>query len=97
MTGFLESLRIENLKKGLHVLIAAPGFTSSNIRENALSASGENQKESPRLKWAETILNKMGIKTITTNDSIKICYDDEIRLIIINYNIYLISFVKKLL
>ena len=31
-----------------------------------------NQKESPRLKWAETILNKMGIKTITTNDSIKI-------------------------
>ena len=31
-----------------------------------------NQKESPRLKWAETILSKMGIKTITTNDSIKI-------------------------
>ena len=48
MTGFLESLRIENLKKGLHVLIASPGFTSSSIRENALSASGENQKESPR-------------------------------------------------
>tara|TARA_B100001027_G_scaffold167046_1_gene118877 strand:+ start:837 stop:2180 length:1344 start_codon:yes stop_codon:yes gene_type:complete len=31
-----------------------------------------NQKESPRLKWAETILSKMGIKTITTKDSIKI-------------------------
>ena len=31
-----------------------------------------NQKESPRLRWAETILSKMGIKTITTNDSIKI-------------------------
>ena len=31
-----------------------------------------NQKESPRLKWAKIILNKMGIKTITTNDSIKI-------------------------
>ena len=31
-----------------------------------------NQKESPRLKWAEKILKMMGIKTITTNDSIKI-------------------------
>ena len=31
-----------------------------------------NQKESPRLKWAEKILNHLGIKTITTNDSIKI-------------------------
>ena len=26
-----------------------------------------NQKESPRLKWGAKILNKMGIKTITTN------------------------------
>ena len=31
-----------------------------------------NQKESPRLKWAEIILNKMGVKNITTKDSIKI-------------------------
>ncbi len=31
-----------------------------------------NQKESPRLKWGEKILNKMGIKTITTKSSIKI-------------------------
>ena len=31
-----------------------------------------DQKESPRLKWGSKILNKMGIKTITTNDSIKI-------------------------
>ncbi len=31
-----------------------------------------NQKESPRLKWGSKILNKMGIKTITTKDSIKI-------------------------
>ena len=31
-----------------------------------------NQKESPRLKWGEKILNKIGVKTITTNDSIKI-------------------------
>ena len=31
-----------------------------------------NQKESPRLKWGEYILNQMGVKTVTTNDSIKI-------------------------
>ena len=48
MAGFLESLRIENMQKGLHVLIASPGFTASSIRENALDASGSTQKESPR-------------------------------------------------
>ena len=31
-----------------------------------------NQKESPRLKWGSKILKKMGIKTITTYNSIKI-------------------------
>ena len=31
-----------------------------------------NQKESPRLEWGKKILNEMGIKTITTKDSIKI-------------------------
>ncbi|MDA9956896.1 3-phosphoshikimate 1-carboxyvinyltransferase [Candidatus Pelagibacter sp.] len=31
-----------------------------------------NQKESPRLKWGSKILNEMGIKTITTENSIKI-------------------------
>ena len=46
--GFLESLRIENLKKDLHVLIACPGFTSSDIRKNALSKDGKIQHQSPR-------------------------------------------------
>ena len=31
-----------------------------------------NQKESPRLKWGAKILSRMGIKTITTDNSIKI-------------------------
>jgi short-subunit dehydrogenase len=48
MHGFLESLRIENLKNGLHVLIACPGFTASNIRNTALSKDGQVQQESPR-------------------------------------------------
>ena len=36
------------------------------------SLSELNQKESPRLKWGSKILNKMGVKNITTKDSIKI-------------------------
>lgn len=43
MTGFLETLRIENLKKGLHVMIACPGFTASNVRFSALTADGTLQ------------------------------------------------------
>ena len=31
-----------------------------------------NQKESPRLEWGKIILEKMGVKTITTKNSIKI-------------------------
>jgi len=48
MHGFLEALRVENLKTGLHVLIAAPGFTASNVRKAALTANGSNQGETPR-------------------------------------------------
>jgi short-subunit dehydrogenase len=48
MEGFLEALRIENLKTGLHVLTVRPGFTTSNIRNTALTADGSIQGESPR-------------------------------------------------
>lgn len=48
MTGFLETIRIENLKKGIHVMIAAPGFTASNVRFSALTADGSRQGETPR-------------------------------------------------
>ena len=48
MEGFLETIRIENLKKDLHVLVACPGFTATDIRKNALSEKGIPQKSSPR-------------------------------------------------
>ena len=48
LEGFLETLRTENIKKGLHVLVACPGFTASSIRHSALSADGTVQGESPR-------------------------------------------------
>ncbi len=48
LQGFLESLRTELLKQNVHVLVACPGFTTSNIRNTALSADGQIQGESPR-------------------------------------------------
>lgn len=46
MNGFLDALRVENLKTGIHVLTACPGFTASNIRNTALAADGTPQGES---------------------------------------------------
>ncbi|GGF23447.1 SDR family oxidoreductase [Hymenobacter cavernae] len=48
MNGFLEALRTELLPQGVHVLVACPGFTASNIRQTALAADGSAQGESPR-------------------------------------------------
>jgi short-subunit dehydrogenase len=48
MQGFLESLRTEVMKSGVHILVACPGFTASNIRNAALLANGQPQGESPR-------------------------------------------------
>jgi len=46
--GFLDTIRLENLYTGLHVLVAAPGFTTSEIRKSALTANGTPQGETPR-------------------------------------------------
>ena len=46
--GFLDTLRIEHLYDGLHVMIFAPGFTASNVRNAALTADGSRQGETPR-------------------------------------------------
>ena len=48
INGFLDTLRSEHLYDGLHVMIYAPGFTSSNIRKTALMADGSQQGETPR-------------------------------------------------
>ncbi len=47
LDGFMQSLRIENLRNDLHVGIVYPGYTSSNIRNAALNKSGKPQAESP--------------------------------------------------
>jgi NAD(P)-dependent dehydrogenase (short-subunit alcohol dehydrogenase family) len=48
MTGFLETVRIENRHKGLHVMIACPGFTATNVRFTALTKDGTPQGKTPR-------------------------------------------------
>ena len=50
-----------------------------------------NQKESPRLKWGAKILNKIGIKTILTKDSIKIYGDPNLQ---INKKVIIKNFLK---
>ena len=48
LNGFLEVLRTEMLKKGVHVMTACPGFTTSNIRKRSLTKDGSAQGISPR-------------------------------------------------
>jgi short-subunit dehydrogenase len=47
MQGFLEALRIELLHQQVNVLWVSPGFVASNIRNTALNALGNAQKETP--------------------------------------------------
>jgi short-subunit dehydrogenase len=45
--GFLEALRTELMRTGVHVMWVCPGFTSSNIRNVARNESGASQSETP--------------------------------------------------
>ncbi len=48
MDGFLNTLRLEVCKDNINVLTVHPGFTSSNVRYNALTKDGSAQGETPR-------------------------------------------------
>jgi short-subunit dehydrogenase len=47
LLGFMEALRVENLKTGIHIGSIFPGYTTSNIRNTALNANGQAQQDSP--------------------------------------------------
>jgi len=59
MNGFMESLRTELLKTGVHVMVACPGFTASNIRVAALAkdggAHGETSMEEGKMASADVV------------------------------------------
>ena len=61
--GFLNTLRVEHRYDGLHVMVFAPGFTSSNIRNTALLADGSPQGMTPRnenkMMSAERVAQRM--------------------------------------
>ena len=61
--GFLETLRMEHQGDGLHVLIFAPGYNSSNVRNAALLADGSPQGTTPKdesnLMSAEEVAQKL--------------------------------------
>ena len=61
--GFLDTLRIEHLKDGLNVLVFAPGYTASNVRNAALTADGSPQGDTPldegKLMSAEACAEKL--------------------------------------
>ena len=46
--GFLNTLRVEHLNDGLHVMIFAPGYIATDIRKKALMADGSEQGSTPR-------------------------------------------------
>ncbi len=47
LQGWLESIKIELLDSGVHVMWVCPGFTASNIRKAALTKEGNEQGASP--------------------------------------------------
>lgn len=47
MNGFLDALRVENTKTGIHIMVVCPGYTASNIRNTALNQLGQQQGDSP--------------------------------------------------
>ena len=96
-------LKVQNLLKGINCptklntsaideflsifLVAAKAKGVSYFKDLAEL----NQKESPRLKWGSKILNQIGIKTITTSNSIKIFGNPNLEL---NKNIVIKNYLK---
>ena len=68
-------------------LAAAKAHGVSNFK----NLSELNKKESPRLIWASKILTKIGVKTIVTNDSIKIFGNPKLK---VNKKIVIKNFLK---
>ena len=61
--GFHNTIRVEHRYDDLHVMVFAPGFTSSNIRNVALLADGSPQGMTPRkeekMMSAERVAQRM--------------------------------------
>lgn len=63
MNGFMEALRTELLNTGVHVMVACPGFTTSNIRVAALAkdgaSHGETSMEEGKMMSSEEVASRI--------------------------------------
>ena len=86
MNGFLDCLRVENMKNNLHVLTVAPGFVASNIRSVALDKDGEYQSESPRneskMMTPKTLAKKIIKAIIRKNNYLTLSFEGKMSIII---------------
>lgn len=88
MQGFLETVRIENLYNGVHVMVAAPGFTESNVRFSALTADGSQQGVSPREEGKMMTSDEVALRIIKGITKRK-------RLLLMDFNGKATNFFKK--
>jgi len=82
MDGFLNTLRLENQSKGLHVLIVHPNFTTSNIRKLALDKNGRSQIDSPRdeakMMSAEKVAQIIAFATLNREKDLVLTYEGKL-------------------
>ena len=48
MQGFFDSIRLELIKKNIHVMVASPGYFESNFRKNTLKSDGNKEGSTSR-------------------------------------------------
>ena len=48
MQGFFDSIRLELMKKNIHVMVASPGYFESNFRKNTLKSDGNKEGSTSR-------------------------------------------------
>lgn len=88
MNGFLEALRTELLETGVHVLIACPGFTASNIRAASLNSEGKITGDSMRDEGA-----MMSAEEVATR--IAEAYQDKKKTLVLTFQGKLTVFLNK--
>ena len=86
LQGFLDVIRIENIKNRLHVMVACPGYTASNIRFTALIKDGTQQDESPlnegKLMSASAVAVKIANGVISRKRTVIITFEGKMTVLL---------------